>query len=68
MILCILNGEMLFKMNKKKIQKKMCAYPTLNFQTLYPKQTSFIIWPNINGWTDILNIVHMHSNYLGVVK
>ena len=52
-ILCILKGEMPFKMHKIKknpekkiIKKNMCAYPTLNFQTCYQKHINlFFIWP-----------------------
>ena len=47
-ILCILKGEMPFKVHKitlfffqKKKLKNMCAYPTLNCQTHYPKHTNF---------------------------
>ena len=50
--LCILKGQMSFKMDKiiyfsrkKIIKKNMCAYPTINFQTRYPKHTYFFIMP-----------------------
>ena len=43
-ILCTLRGEMPFKMHKIVFfSRKKNAYPTLNFQTRYPKHTSFLL-------------------------
>ena len=44
-----------FPENENNKEKKiMCAYPTLNFQTRYPKHTYFFFWPyylwNVKHW------------------
>ena len=53
--LCILKGKLPFKMHKiiffpeKETIKKMCANPTKNFQTCFPKHTYlFFVWPLLN--------------------
>ena len=33
--------------SRKKMIKKMCAYPTEDFQTCYLKHTYFFLWPKI---------------------
>ena len=59
-ILCILKGEMPFKMHEIIYfsRKKKCVptLPTSNFQTCYPKHTYFCIWskstPNVHTSED----------------
>ena len=36
--------EIDFFFQEKIIKKKMCAYPTLNFQTLFQKHTYFLTY------------------------
>ena len=37
----------------------MCTYPTLNFQTLYPKHTYSFIWPEVTDLLKVMSPVHM---------
>ena len=51
MILCILKGEMPFKMHKviffqkKKLNKKYVCLPYLKFSDLLPETHLYFIWP-----------------------
>ena len=54
MILCILKGEMPYKMHEIIFfpeKNYLCAYPTLNFQTCYPKHTYIFSWPYLYSGT-----------------